>query len=116
MGVEVLYKTQAELAADISAAIARVGFIDRGAKKRPVMPAARWPSWRTRSLRLYSLEICFVDSDADCVIYDERYDDIINNIACVFGEGEEKSRSRHRWWRAHCLQATRKLQVLRRTR
>jgi N-acetylmuramoyl-L-alanine amidase len=89
MGVEVLYKTQAELAAEISAAIASVGFIDRGAKKRPGEGGGSLAFLENTIAPAVLLEICFVDSDADCIIYDQQYDGIINNIACVFGESEE---------------------------
>jgi N-acetylmuramoyl-L-alanine amidase len=89
MGTEVLYKTQAELAAELSAAIASVGFINRGAKKRPGDAGGSLAFLENTVAPAVLLEICFVDSDADCSIYDENYDEIINNIACVFGESEE---------------------------
>ena len=34
------------------------------------------------------MEVCFVDSEADCEIYGDRFKDIIANIVGVFGEDE----------------------------
>lgn len=70
-GAEVLYITQSDLAKQLSAAIASVGFIDRGAKynndlhflNQTVMPSVL-------------LEICFVDSQADCDIYAKQFENI----------------------------------------
>lgn len=79
MGTEVLYYSQKELARKLSEAIAKVGFIDRGPKQRTdlyVLSHCKAPA--------VLLEVCFVDSSADCQIYDEKYDEIIANIAAVF--------------------------------
>ena len=72
MGTEVLYVTQETLAAQLSAAIANVGFINRGAKEthRPVFPQQH------RHAPAVLLEICFVDSEADCDIYPEQFKEI----------------------------------------
>jgi len=80
MGTECLYLTQEALANKVSAAIAGVGFIDRGPKKRTdlfflnhtIEPAIL-------------LEVCFVDSEADAVIYDQNFEDICANICHALG-------------------------------
>lgn len=87
MGTEVLYLTQGELASRLSAAIASVGLIDRGAKHRTdlkFLNATEMPS--------VLLEIAFVDSSADAELYRERFDDICRELADeLLGtyEGEE---------------------------
>jgi N-acetylmuramoyl-L-alanine amidase len=83
VGTEVLYLTQEELAADIADAISDASeLINRGAKQRTdlyflnrvEMPAVL-------------IEVCFVDSSADCDIYIQRFEDICQAIAgCFFGE------------------------------
>ena len=83
MGVEVLYKTQQELAAQVSAAIATVGFINRGPKYRSdlkFLNATHAPS--------ILIETCFVDSEADVLIYNENFDQICEAIADVIGGTE----------------------------
>jgi len=80
MGCEVLYLTQKDLAAHLSKAIASNGFTNRGAKVRSdlfflnhtAMPAVL-------------LEICFVDSEADCAVYRDKFDHICASIANVIG-------------------------------
>jgi N-acetylmuramoyl-L-alanine amidase len=85
MGCEVLYLTQDKLAAKLSAAIACVGLIDRGAKQRTdlfFLNATSQPACL--------LEICFVDSTADCDIYGTYFRELCANIADVYAElGEE---------------------------
>lgn len=84
MGVEVLYKTQSELAKQVSAAIAEVGFINRGAKKRDdlkFLNATHMPS--------ILLEVCFVDSEADAELYMKQFGAIVENIANVLGGDDE---------------------------
>ena len=84
MGVEVLYYSQKELARKLSAAIADVGFIDRGPKQRSdlyVLSHTEAPC--------VLLEVMFLDSEADCEIYGDRHGDIIANIVAVF-EGQEE--------------------------
>ena len=76
VGTEVWYVTQSDLAKRLSAAMATVGFIDRGAKytdglhflNQTTMPSVL-------------LEICFVDSSADCDIYKENLNAIIEALA-----------------------------------
>ena len=85
MGTEVLYVSQQKLAAALSEAIADVGFIDRGAKKRTdlfFLNQTAGPS--------VLLEVCFVDSEADAEIYREDFEEICENIASVLGgEGQD---------------------------
>lgn len=85
-GCEVLYMSQAELAAEISAAIAQAGeFIDRGAKhnsglyflKHTEMPACL-------------LETCFVDARGDVEKYEEHFAAIARAIAGVFVQELER--------------------------
>jgi hypothetical protein len=87
VGTEVWYVTQQELAKHLSAAMATVGLIDRGAKytnglhflNQTVMPSVL-------------LEVCFVDSQADCDIYLECVDDICTALADeLAGKAEEKA-------------------------
>jgi N-acetylmuramoyl-L-alanine amidase len=92
-GVEVLYVTQADLAGQISAAIAEAGeFINRGGKKNTGLAFLNGTDMPS-----VLLEVCFVDSQADCELYAEHYSDIIEAIATTLGgplatgegEGEE---------------------------
>ena len=76
MGCEVLYVSQQTLAADLSAAIADVGFIDRGAKKRTDLFFLN-----NTEMPAVLLEVCFVDSDADAEIYREQFGSIIDGLA-----------------------------------
>jgi N-acetylmuramoyl-L-alanine amidase len=80
-GVEVLYVTQAELAGQLSAAIAEAGeFINRGGKKNTglaFLNGTEEPS--------VLLEICFVDSEADCDMYSRNFEGIVDAIAEVLG-------------------------------
>ena len=76
VGTEVWYVTQQDLAKHLSAAMATVGLIDRGAKysnglhflNQTVQPSVL-------------LEVCFVDSQADCDIYREHFEDICAALA-----------------------------------
>jgi N-acetylmuramoyl-L-alanine amidase len=80
MGTEVLYLTQKALAEEVSFAIADVGFINRGAKKRTdlfFLNGTDGPS--------ILIEVCFVDSVADTDIYAEEFDRICTGIADVVG-------------------------------
>ena len=79
MGCEVLYSTQKTLADKLSAAIAEVGLINRGGKQRDDLYVLS-----NTDAPCVLLEVCFVDSEADCQIYDEKFEDIISNIASVF--------------------------------
>jgi len=85
MGTEVLYVTQSELAADVSAAIASVGFINRGGKKRTdlfFLNKTEMPS--------LLLEVCFVDSEADAEIYNTQFVEICEAIADVLGGDDDE--------------------------
>jgi N-acetylmuramoyl-L-alanine amidase len=83
MGTEVLYVTQKDLATQLSATIASVGFINRGAKKRTdlfFLNNTAAPS--------VLLEVCFVDSETDASVYDDNVDRICHRIAeLLSGEG-----------------------------
>jgi N-acetylmuramoyl-L-alanine amidase len=84
MGTEVFYVTQSALAGQVSAAIASCGFIDRGGKKtgdlfflnHTTMPALL-------------IEVCFVDSEADCECYEVQFQAICTAIGDVLGGGIE---------------------------
>jgi len=84
MGTEVLYTTQAALAAEVSAAIASCGFINRGAKKRTDLFFLN----ETDEPAIL-LEVCFVDSEADADMYGEEFDAICASIADVLGGAED---------------------------
>lgn len=81
MGCEVLYLTQGALASELSAAISAAGrFINRGGKKRTdlkFLNSTEMPS--------VLLEVCFVDSETDCNLYNEQFDEICKAIADVLG-------------------------------
>jgi N-acetylmuramoyl-L-alanine amidase len=76
MGCEVLYVTQQTLAARLSAAIAQSGFIDRGAKQRTDLFFLN-----NTAQPAVLLEICFVDSEADCDLYGSCFEEICGGIA-----------------------------------
>jgi N-acetylmuramoyl-L-alanine amidase len=78
MGTEVLWITQSTLAEHVAAAIASVGFINRGAKKRTdlyFLNQTQMPS--------ILIEVCFVDSSADAELYRARFSEIATAIAGV---------------------------------
>jgi hypothetical protein len=85
VGTEVWYVTQADLAKHLSAAMASVGFIDRGAKysnglhflNQTTMPSVL-------------LEVCFVDSQADCDIYADNFEAICEALADELAGGAEQ--------------------------
>ena len=85
MGVEVLFVTQADLAGEMSAAIAEAGdLIDRGAKKRTdlfFLNNTEMPS--------VLIETCFVDSEADADSYNTNFEEICDAIAGMLGGAEE---------------------------
>ena len=83
MGTEVLYVTQQALAKEVSAAIAGVGFIDRGAKKRTDLFFLN-----NTDKPAILIEVCFVDSEADAALYAEDFEQICCNIAAVLGGDE----------------------------
>jgi N-acetylmuramoyl-L-alanine amidase len=77
MGTEVCYVTQSELATEMSRAIATAGgFINRGAKYRGDLSFLN-----TTHKPAILLEVCFVDSAADCGLYEEHFEDICQAIA-----------------------------------
>jgi N-acetylmuramoyl-L-alanine amidase len=84
MGCEVLYLSQSELAAELSAAIASCGFINRGAKKRTDL---YFLSNCDRPAVL--IETCFCDSATDCNIYEDQFDRICIAIAEELAGAEE---------------------------
>ena len=76
-GTETLYVTQKTLATDVSSAIATAGsFTDRGAKKRTDL---RFLNGTSKPAIL--IELCFVDSAADCQLYSENLEGICIAIA-----------------------------------
>jgi N-acetylmuramoyl-L-alanine amidase len=77
MGVEVLWKTQEDLAGIISAAIADAGkFKNRGAKYRGDL--AFLNNTQAKSVLW---ELCFVDSEADAALYEQYFPRICFAIA-----------------------------------
>lgn len=80
MGTEVLYVSQSALAATMSSAIADSGFINRGAKKRTDLYFLN-----KTSMPAILLEVCFVDSTADCDLYKANFEAICDDIADVLG-------------------------------
>jgi len=83
MGTEVLYVTQSSLAAKLSSAQAAAGgFINRGAKYRSDLSFLN-----TTHKPAVLTEICFVDSGADCGLYDDNFEDICQAIAYTLVPG-----------------------------
>ena len=78
--------TQEGLATRLSAAMASVGFIDRGAKKSTSLHFLN-----QTTMPSVLLEVCFVDSQADCDIYADHFLDICEALAAELGgkEAEE---------------------------
>ena len=76
MGVEVLYYSQNGLASELSLAISESGdLINRGAKQRTdlfFLSNTAMPS--------VMLEICFVDSEADCIAYRDNFNAIVDAV------------------------------------
>jgi N-acetylmuramoyl-L-alanine amidase len=84
MGTEVLYVTQSALAGQVSAAIASCGFINRGGKKRTDLFFLN-----NTEMPAILIEVCFVDSEADCDLYARKFDAVCEAIADVLGgEGD----------------------------
>ena len=84
MGCEVLYVTQESLAGKVSAAIATSGLKDRGAKHRSDLYFLN-----NTDKPAILLEICFVDSQADCDLYQCSFSQIVEAIAdALQGEAE----------------------------
>jgi len=80
-GTEVLYVTQADLAARVSVAIAKAGdLIDRGAHKRTDL---YFLNHTTAPAIL--IEVCFVDSVEDVDHYETHFEAIVRAIAALAG-------------------------------
>jgi N-acetylmuramoyl-L-alanine amidase len=88
-GVEVLYVTQEKLAAQLSAAIASCGFIDRGAKYNGNLAFLNGTA-----MPAVLIEVCFVDSEADVKLYEEKFEDICSAIADVLIGSEDEEGDR----------------------
>lgn len=78
MGTEVLYTTQNALASQLAAAIASCGLLDRGAKHRSDLYFLN-----NTEMPAVLIEVCFVDSEADCIVYDECLSDICDALVKV---------------------------------
>jgi N-acetylmuramoyl-L-alanine amidase len=76
MGTEVLYLTAADHAAHVVNAMARAGFINRGAKKRTDLYFLN-----NTAMPAILIEVCFVDSQADANLYNERFEPLCKLIA-----------------------------------
>jgi N-acetylmuramoyl-L-alanine amidase len=78
MGTEVLYASSegADHASHVVNAMAKAGFINRGAKKRTDLYFLN----QTDECAIL-IEVCFVDSRADCDLYEARFDTICRLIA-----------------------------------
>jgi N-acetylmuramoyl-L-alanine amidase len=86
VGTEVWYISQKNLAAQLSAAMADGGdFIDRGAKYTDDLKFLN-----STNKPAVLLEVCFVDSEEDCRLYEMNFTTIIEALADVFAEGEEE--------------------------
>jgi N-acetylmuramoyl-L-alanine amidase len=78
-GTEVLYVTQNDLAGRLSAAIAgSSGLINRGPKLRNDLFFLN-----NTEMPAVLIEVCFVDSEADCDLYAEHFDSICEAIAGI---------------------------------
>jgi len=76
-GVEVLHRSQQQLAAKVARAIAQAsGLIDRGAKKRTNLAFLQ----RTAKPAIL-IEVCFVDSRADVALYRTHFEAICKAAA-----------------------------------
>jgi peptidoglycan hydrolase-like protein with peptidoglycan-binding domain len=75
-GVEVLYVSQQELAAKISTAIAKIGFTNRGAKKRTDLAFLNGTDEPA-----VLLEVLFCDNRGDCDRYRSHFADVCRAIA-----------------------------------
>jgi N-acetylmuramoyl-L-alanine amidase len=79
-GVEVCYLTQHDLAAEVSAAIAKCGFTDRGPKERTDLYFLR----HTDEPAIL-IETCFCDNAGDAATYRAKFHEICCAIADVLG-------------------------------
>jgi hypothetical protein len=79
MGVECLFVTNGSLAGEVSLAISDAsGLLNRGAKKRTDLFFLN-----STEMPAILIEVCFVDSEADCLKYRDYYDEICAAIADV---------------------------------
>jgi N-acetylmuramoyl-L-alanine amidase len=85
MGTEVFFYTDESLATKMSAAIASVGFINRGAKKSDDLFFLNHTD-----MPALLIEVCFVDSEADCAIYQDKFQVICEKIADVLADLVDK--------------------------
>jgi N-acetylmuramoyl-L-alanine amidase len=89
MGTECLYLTEAQLADNISAAIAQAGgLIDRGPKKRTDLFFLN----KTHAPAVL-IEVCFVDSSADAEDYEDNFTAICQGIANTLYEAVAKQKA-----------------------
>lgn len=87
IGTEVLYVTQDGLAGRLSAAIAgSSGLIDRGAKLRNDLFFLN-----NTEMPAVLIEVCFVDSEADCELYAGHFDSICEAIAGILSNGQSNA-------------------------
>jgi N-acetylmuramoyl-L-alanine amidase len=76
MGTEVLYVEQADIAAHVVNAIAKAGFVNRGAKCRDDLYFLN-----NTEMPAILIEVCFVDSNADAELYRQRFMAVCRLIA-----------------------------------
>jgi N-acetylmuramoyl-L-alanine amidase len=79
VGTEVWYVTQHDLANKLAAAMASVGFINRNLTGDKYSNGLHFLNQTTMPSVL--LEVCFVDSAADCDIYGDNFDEICEALA-----------------------------------
>jgi N-acetylmuramoyl-L-alanine amidase len=75
MGTECLWKTEETLATKIADAIASVGYVNRGPKKRTDL------AFLNGCANSVLIETCFVDSEADAHLYQSTFDETCEAIA-----------------------------------
>lgn len=86
MGVEVLYSTQGPLAGELSSAISVSGcLLNRGAKYRDDLFFLN-----NTAAPAVMLEVCFVDSESDCIAYRDHFEDVVKAVADVFSIDDEE--------------------------
>lgn len=90
MGTECLYVTAAEQAAKVANAIAKAGFINRGAQYRDGLYFLN----KTEEAAIL-IEVCFVDSEADADLYSLRYPAVCRLIAAAIS-GKSLQSKHHR--------------------
>src|SRR5262245_12756936 len=86
VGTECFYYSARDLAADVSSAVAAVGFKDRGPKQNQGLYFLK----HTTAESILA-EICFVDSEADCTLYKNpaKWETMCMNFAQVLVGGDE---------------------------